>query len=102
MLVAGPGDAASVSPHVLLVWGSKCMSDAKWQVPRDAERPFRVPHLHANIEQAFATATFEKALPTQWRVRIRHPSNCCSKRRKLTFVDKPFADALAQAPRQNT
>jgi predicted dehydrogenase len=55
------------------------------QVLRDAGRMFRVPHLHANIEQALATATFD-ATSVQLLLEQRIP----------TFVDKPLADNLAQ------
>lgn len=67
------------------------------KVLHDAGRAFRVSHLHANIEQALATATFDAAFVHT--ATGAHPASVqlLLKRRIPTFVDKPLADNLAQA-----
>ncbi len=67
------------------------------KVLHDAGRAFRVSHLHANIEQALATATFDAAFVHT--ATGAHPASVqlLLERRIPTFVDKPLADNLAQA-----
>ncbi len=67
------------------------------KVLHDAGRAFRVSHLHADIEQALATATFDAAFVHT--ATGAHPASVqlLLERRIPTFVDKPLADNLAQA-----
>ena len=67
------------------------------QALHDAGRTFRVPHLHASIEQALATATFDAAFVHS--ATSAHPASVqlLLERRIPAFVDKPLADNLAQA-----
>lgn len=66
-------------------------------VLREAGGAFRVPHLHAGIEQALAAVTFDAAFvhastdahPSLVRTLLEH--------RVPTFVDKPLADTLDRA-----
>ncbi len=100
VLVTGLGDIArkaylpilSVLPELDVHLATR---DQK--VLHDAGRAFRVSHLHANIEQALATATFDAAFVHT--ATGAHPASVqlLLERRIPTFVDKPLADNLAQA-----
>lgn len=63
----------------------------------DVGRAFRVPHLHASIEQALEAATFDAAFVHS--ATSAHPASVqlLLERRIPAFVDKPLADNLAQA-----
>lgn len=67
------------------------------QVLHDAGRTFRVPHLHASIEQALEAATFDATFVHS--ATSAHPASVqlLLEQRIPTFVDKPLADNLAQA-----
>ena len=67
------------------------------QVLHDVGRAFRVPHLHASIEQALEAATFDAAFVHS--ATSAHPASVqlLLERRIPAFVDKPLADNLAQA-----
>ena len=67
------------------------------QALHDAGRTFRVPHLHASIEQALATATFDAAFVHSATSAHSASVQLLLERRIPTFVDKPLADNLAQA-----
>ena len=67
------------------------------QALHDAGRTFRVPHLHASIEQALATATFDAAFVHSATSAHSASVQLLLERRIPTFVDKPLADTLAQA-----
>lgn len=64
---------------------------------QDAGRSFRVPHLHASIDQALAATTFDAAFVHA--ATEAHPAlvRMLLERRIPTFVDKPLADNLADA-----
>jgi predicted dehydrogenase len=67
------------------------------QALRDAGRMFRVAHLHASIEQALATATFDAAFVHSATSAHATSVQLLLERGIPTFVDKPLADNLAQA-----
>lgn len=100
VLVTGLGDIAhkgylpvlSVMPQLELHLATRDQ-----QVLRDAGRSFRVPYLHASIEQALAATTFDAAFVHAATSAHSPLLQLLLERRIPTFVDKPLADSLTQA-----
>jgi len=99
VLVTGLGDIAHKGYLPVLTANPELdlhLATRDQRVLRDAGRSFRVPHLHASVEHALETATFDAAFVHA--ATGAHPAlvRLLLERRIPTFVDKPLADNLAE------